>query len=141
MGRFKILVDSEKGLESFRARYRIPPKVGIRYCKEGQWFDEKREGEVVPMITFIKGGIRVPMGMVTKDYLRVHKLASTQCAPNMFRILGCVDALNERMGLNLTHHYIKWVYNLHHLTKQGHYLNLGILRLGLSNTFLTPIKA
>ena len=141
MGRFKSLVDSEKGLESFRARYRIPPKVGIRYCKEGQWFDEKREGEVVPMITFIKGGIRVPMGMVTKDYLRVHKLAPTQCAPNMFRILGCVDALNERMGLNLTQHYIKWVYNLHHLTKQGHYLNLGILRLDLSNTFLTPIKA
>jgi len=35
MGRFKKLVDSEEGLESFRAQYRIPPEVGIRYCKEG----------------------------------------------------------------------------------------------------------
>ena len=40
----------------------------------------------------------------------------------MFRILGCVDALNERMGLNLTHHDINWVYNLHHLTRQWYYL-------------------
>ena len=55
------------------------------------------------MIAFIKGGMRIPMGMVTRDYLKAHRLA-TQCAPNMFRILGCVDALNERMGLNLTHH-------------------------------------
>ena len=35
MGRFKNLVDFEEGLESFRAQYRIPPKVGVRYCKEG----------------------------------------------------------------------------------------------------------
>ena len=40
----------------------------------------------------------------------------------MFRILGCVDALNEIMGLNLTHHDINWIYNLHHLTEQGYYL-------------------
>ena len=36
--------------------------------------------------------------------------------------LGCVDALNERMGLNLTHHDVNWVYNLHHLMRQGYYL-------------------
>ena len=40
----------------------------------------------------------------------------------MFKILGCVDALNERMGLNLTHHDINWIYNLYHLTGQGYYL-------------------
>ena len=40
----------------------------------------------------------------------------------MFRILGFVDALNERMGLNLTHHDVNWVYNLHPLTGQGYYL-------------------
>ena len=40
----------------------------------------------------------------------------------MFRILGSVNALNEKMGLNLTHHYINWVYNLHYLKGQGYYL-------------------
>ena len=36
MGRFKSLVNSEEGLESFRALYRISPGVGIRYYKEGE---------------------------------------------------------------------------------------------------------
>ena len=67
------------------------------------------------MIAFIEGGMRVAMGTVTRDYLRVHRLTPTQCAPNMFRILGSVDALNEKMGLNLTYHDVNWVYNLHHL--------------------------
>ena len=44
------------------------------------------------MIAFIEGGMRIPMGTVTRDYLRAHMLAPTQCAPNMFRILGSVDA-------------------------------------------------
>ena len=66
--------------------------------------------------------MRIPMGIVTRDYLRVHGLAPTQCAPNMFRILGSVDALNENMVLNLTHHDVNWVYNLHHLKRQGYYL-------------------
>ena len=68
---------------------------------------------VIPMIAFIEGGMRIPMGIVTRNYLRAHRLTPTQCAPNMFRILGSVEALNEKMGLNLTHHDVNWVYNLH----------------------------
>ena len=116
MGRFDCLIDSEEGLASFRTQYRIPPNVDIRYCKEGEWFEKRQEGEVViPMIAFIERGMKIPMGTVTRDYLRAHRLALTQCAPNMFRILGSVDALNEKMGLGLTHHDVNWVYNLHHL--------------------------
>ena len=74
------------------------------------------------MIFFIEGGMRIPMSTMTRDYLRAHRLAPTQCALNMFRILGCVDALNEKMGLRLTHHNVNWVYNLHHLKGQGYYL-------------------
>ena len=107
IGRFKCLVDFEEGIDNFRARYRIPPGVGIRYCEEWQWHEDRREGEVViPMIAFIEGGIRIPMGTITKDYLKAHRLAPTQCASNMFRILGSVDNLNERIGLKLTHHDI-----------------------------------
>ena len=77
---------------------------------------------MIPMIAFIEGGMRIPMGTVTKDYLRAHRLAPTQCNPNMFRILRSVDALNEKMGLGLTHHDVNWIYNLHHLKGQGYYL-------------------
>ena len=63
MGRFKCLVESEEGMENFRARYGIPPWVGMRFCKEGQWFEDRREGEVViPMIAFIEGGDENPYG-------------------------------------------------------------------------------
>ena len=58
------------------------------------------------MIAFIEGRMRILIGTVTRDFLRAHRLAPTQCTPNMFRILGYVDALNERMGLGLTHHDI-----------------------------------
>jgi len=77
---------------------------------------------VIPMIAFLEGGMRIPMGTVTGDYLRAHRLAPTQCASNMFKILGSVDTLNEKMGLNITHHDVKWVYNLQHLKRQGYYL-------------------
>ena len=80
--------------------------MSIRYCEEGEWHEKRQEGgEVaIPIIAFIKGGMRIPMHTVIRDYLRAHKLAPTQCAPNMFRILESIDALNEKMGLRLTYH-------------------------------------
>ena len=70
MGRFKCLVESEEGMASFRAQYRIPPNVDLRYCEEGEWFERRQVGEVViPMIAFIEGGMRIPMGRVMRDYL------------------------------------------------------------------------
>ena len=78
MGRFKSLVDSEEGIKSFRAQHRIPPGIGIKYCKEGQWLIDRLEGEVViPMIAFIEGGMKISMSKVTRDYLRAHRLAPT----------------------------------------------------------------
>ena len=107
MGRFAYLVDSAENIESFKAQYRILLGVSIRYCKEGDWHTSRQEGEVVIlMIAFIEGGMRIPMVTVTRDYPRAHQLAPTQCAPNMFKILGSVNALNEKMGINLTHHDI-----------------------------------
>ena len=74
------------------------------------------------MIAFIEGGMTIPMGKITRSYLRFFRLSPTQCTPNMFRVLGSIEALNERMDLNLTHHDVNWVYNLHHLKGQGYYL-------------------
>ena len=132
MGRFAHLVDFEEGIESFRALYRILPRAFIRYCKEGEWHEKRQEGEVViPMIAFIEGRMRILTGTITRNYLRAHRLAPTQCAPNMFRILGSVYALDERMGLGLIHHDINWVYNLHHLKGQVYYLKSRYLEVRL----------
>ena len=40
----------------------------------------------------------------------------------MFRVLRSIEALNERMNLNLTHHNVNWIYDLHNLKGQGYYL-------------------
>ena len=78
MGRFKSLVDSKEGIKSFRALYIIPPRVDIRYCREGQWHEDRQEGKVVIlMIDFIEGEMKIPMGRITRDYLRAHRLAPT----------------------------------------------------------------
>ena len=123
MGRFKDLVDTEEGMRSFRSRYNIPSHVGVRYAAQGEWFNERKTNEVViPMIAFIEGGITIPMGTITRNYLRYFRLSTTQCAPNMFRVLGSIEALNERMNLNLTHHDVNWIYNLQHLKRQRYYL-------------------
>ena len=79
---------------------------------------------MIPLIAFIEGGVRIPMGPVMRDYLRHFRLAPTQCAANVFRILGCVDALNEKMRLRLTHHDVNWCYNLQHLRGKFYYMKM-----------------
>ena len=110
MGRFASLVDTPKGIEAFKMRYNIPPEVTIKHCLLGDWHAFRPEGAVViSMIAFIEGGMRITMGRVTRDFLISHRLCSTQCSPNLFRVLVSVNALNQKMGVNLTHHDVNWV--------------------------------
>ena len=103
MGRLAHLVDSPVGMEGFRALYQISRRVSLLYCPPGGWINLRREGEVViPMIAFMEGGMRLPMRRVTRDYLIAHRIYPHQCAPNLFKVLGSVDTLNEQMGLGLT---------------------------------------
>ena len=82
--------------------------MGMRYTAQGEWVDDRKEGEVViPMIAFIEGGMTIPMSNITRNYIRFFRLSPTQCAPNMFKVLGSVEALNERMNLGLTHYDVK----------------------------------
>ena len=74
------------------------------------------------MIAFIEGGMTIPIGALTRNFLRFFRLSLTQCALNMFRVLGSIEVLNERMNLNLTHHDVNWIYNLHHMKGQEYYL-------------------
>ena len=105
MGRFKDLVDTSVAMEAFRAKYHIPQGVVLQYCPpEGVLIDRDVGEVVIPMIAFIEGGMILPMRSFTRDYLFNHRLTPHQCAPNMFRILGSIDVLNERISLGLTWH-------------------------------------
>lgn len=62
------------------------------------------------------------MGRVTRDYLLAYRICLYQFTPNLFRVLGSVDVLNEQMGLGLTWHDVIWMYECHLLADSGYYL-------------------
>ena len=103
MSRFKYLVESPALIEVFKETYHIPQEVALQYCPlEGIVTDREVGKVIIPMIAFIEGGITLPIGRVTRDYLHNHRVCPHQCAPNLFRVLGAVDALNQHLGLGLT---------------------------------------
>ena len=80
-------------------------------------------GEVViPMIAFIEGRMTLPIGRITRDYLRNHRLCPHQCAPNLFRVLGAVDALDQHLGLGLTWLDVVHLYESHKQKEERFYL-------------------
>ena len=75
MGRFKDLVDSPALIEIFKEKYHIPQEVSLQYCPLERIAFDREVGEVViPMIAFIEGGMTIPMGRITRDYLHNHRL-------------------------------------------------------------------
>ena len=110
-------------MEAIRARYRIPQGVVLEYCPPDRVLTDKDVGQIViPMIAFIEGGMMHPMHRITRDYLFNHRLTPYQCTPNLFRVLGCVDTLNEQMGLGLTWQNMVYMYECHKLASAGYYL-------------------
>ena len=80
--------------------------------------------------------MQIPMERVNRDFLIAHRLYSTQCSLNLFKILGSVDALNRKIGVNLTHHNVNWVYNGQYLKDIGYYLKTRVLLVRLISCLL-----
>ena len=75
MGRFESLVNSPSKIELFKEKYHIPQEVGLRYCFTEQIITNREVGEVIILIiAFIEGGMTLPMGRITRDYLINHRL-------------------------------------------------------------------
>ena len=49
----------------------------------------------------------------------------------MFRIFGNVDAINEKIGVNLTHHDVNWVYSFQNNKEAWYYLKTRVLAVRL----------
>ena len=97
--------------------------MGLRYCSTKRIVTDRETGEVIiPIIAFIEGGMTIPIDRITRDFLITHRLCPHQCAPNMCRILGCIDALNEHLQLGLTWHDVVYMYKFHSQANGGYYL-------------------
>ena len=73
------------------------------------------------MIAFIEGGMTVPMGRITRDYLHAYRLYPQQCTLNFFRVLGVIDALDCHLGLGLTWYDVAHLYKGHIKARAGFY--------------------
>ena len=123
MGRFQRIVKNPALIELFKEKYHIPQEVLIRYCSiEGLAFDREMEEVIIPIVAFIEGGMTIPMGRITRDYLRAHKLCPQQYAANFFRVLGAIDALDQHLGLRLTRYDVAHLYKGHQEAWAGFYL-------------------
>ena len=123
MGRFQCLVKNPTLIELFKEKYHIPQEVSIRYCStKGLAFDREVGEVIILMIAFIEGGMTIPMGRITRDYLRAQRLYPQQCAPNFFRVLGVIDALDRHLGLGLTWYDVAHLYEGHQEARAGFYL-------------------
>ena len=123
MGRFQRLVKNPTLIELFKEKYHITQEVSIRYCSpEGLAFDREVGEVTIPMIAFIEGGMTIPMGRITRDYLCAHRLCPQQCAPNFFTVLGAIDALDRHLGLRLTWYDVAHLYEGHQQAQVGFYL-------------------
>ena len=110
-------------IELFKEKYHIPQEVLIRYCStEGLSFDRQVGEIIIPMIAFIEGGMTILMDRITGVYLRAHRLCPQQCAPNFFRVLGAIDALDRHLGLGLTWYDVAHLYEGHQEARAGFYL-------------------
>lgn len=132
MGRFTSLVITLEVSQAFKAKYNIPTGVEIKHYHLGEWYTKRPTNVVViPIIAIIKGGMKIPMGRVTRDFLILYRLSPTQCFPNLFRILGSVDMLNCKMGVNLTHHDVNWVYSCQNGIDTRYYIRTRVLAVRL----------
>ena len=141
MGRFFNLVDTLKHKEEFKRHYRIPSNMSTEHCNLGGWHEKRpTKAVVIPMIAFIEGAMRILIGRVTRNFLNLFRLCPTQCAPNMFKILGSVDAINDKMGINLTHHDINWIYSCQRYNEAGYYLKTRVPAVRLISCLLEMNK-
>ena len=110
-------------IELFKEKYHIRQEVVVHHCTTEEVEFDRKVGEVViPMIAFIEGGMTISMGRITRDYLRAHRLCPHQYAPNFFRVLGSIDALDRHLGLGLTWHDVAYLYEGHIESRAGFYL-------------------
>ena len=123
MGRFQRLVKNPALIELFKEKYHIPQEVSIQYCSpEGLAFDREVAEVTISMIAIIEGGMTILMGRITRNYLHAYRLYPQQCAPNFFRVLGAIDALDRHLGLGLTWYEVAHLYESHQQTRVGFYL-------------------
>ena len=112
MGRLAKLVNTEEKIIEFKKYYGFPKDVHIWYVSYGDLAFIQYQDLVLPIITIVEGGVRIPMHPFLIQFLIHFRLSPLQCVPNVFRVVMGTAILMDKLGLKLTIHDMTYVYRL-----------------------------
>ncbi len=88
MGRLAKLVNIKEKIEIFKKQYNFPEDVQIQYAFQDDLALLQYQDLVLPIITIVDGGVRIPMHPFFIQFFTQFRLNPLQCVPNVFRIVG-----------------------------------------------------
>ena len=77
-----------------------------------------------PLMAILEGGVRFPVDPILLDTLKYYGLCPDQLPPNFYRVVSCVNRLNQMFDLQLSHHNINHMYSLYGSKKTNYYLKV-----------------
>ena len=106
---FAHLLNTKASLATFRWTFNIPKDVNVAYCHESEIAFYRCSGSSTaffPLMAILEGGVRLPVSPLLLNTLRFYGLSPEQLPLNFYRVVSCVDRLNQLYGLELNHHDI-----------------------------------
>lgn len=82
-------------------------------------------------MAILEGSVRFPVDPLILRTLRFHGLSPDQLPPNFYRVVSCVNWLNQLYGLQLGHHDINFMYSLCGNIRTDYYFKVKDVRVWL----------
>ena len=136
---YSHLLSFEASLATFRVAYGVPEDVDIANCHQGDIDIQRHRGVntvFFSLMAILEGGIRFPVDPLVIGTLRFYGLCPNQLPPNFFRVVSCVNRLNQLFSLQLNHHDINFMYSLCGNTDSDYYLKTRDNRVRLISCLL-----
>ena len=102
---YSHLLSSEASLANFRVTYCYQGDIEIQRCRGTNTV-------FFPLMSILEGGIRFLVDPLVIGTLRFYGLCPDELPHNFFRVVSCVNRLNQLFDLQLDHHDINFMYSL-----------------------------
>lgn len=84
VGKFMHLVSTLEKLAAIRAHYRIPNDIRVAlYLVDNINFRRDYNTMIIPLVAFVKGKIRIPLGKLLTNFLKHFNLCPDYFSPNI----------------------------------------------------------
>ena len=121
-------------LATFRQTFNIPEDVNVAYYHESKIALHRCSGSnttFFPLMAILEGGVRFLVSPLLLNTLRFYGLSPEQFPPNFYRVVSCVNRLNQIYSLQLNHYDINFMYSLCGNKNTNYYLKVRDYRVRL----------